>query len=268
MSTKDKIIFLLSKKWPLNAMHVYNTLKKTDPSANLTYQAVHKSLKELLVSNVIVKNPQGYRIDTKWVADLKKFTNDLDEGYHNVGRSADAIKMEVDEKGTVTLVFNSPEEAYDWWIDLDVSVFGKHGYNMCKHEIYPLITMKKLLKRYSTVKWTEVLGGDTAIDLWVDQKNKMKKVKSVCGVKDACAHWALISIGDYIIQGFPNEDVKNKIYCLFEKAESPIDFDFQAFFSIIQKPSKYKIVITKDREIAENYKKQMLDYIKNEEKTI
>ena len=46
-STKNSIIELLSQEWPLTAKKLYNKIIK-ECHTQITYQATHKALKELL----------------------------------------------------------------------------------------------------------------------------------------------------------------------------------------------------------------------------
>ena len=268
ISTKDRIIHILASEYPLTAKKIYNALKKTSPLANISYQAVHKAIKELTMSKVLLKEEKGYKVNIKWVEAIKTFTEQLNEQYHNYTSSTDAIIKALNEKKTITLEFNAPEEAYDWWGTVETFKLGNEGFNMCKHDAYPLLTRKIIHKKKGKrIKWNLVLGGDTPVDKWVaEQYKKQPGKKATYGVPEAAAHWALIVIGDYVIQAYIDEKLKKGIHELFETITNPAEFDFNKFFSLTRMHSKYKVVITKDHEIAESYKNQIREYLKHANK--
>ena len=57
-SVKDCIISILSAEWPLSAKKIYNRIKSG--GAEVSYQAVHKALKELSGKGILEKEDKGY----------------------------------------------------------------------------------------------------------------------------------------------------------------------------------------------------------------
>ena len=47
-STRDAIIAILSREWPLSAKELYNRVKRENTGSAVSYQAVHKMIKQLL----------------------------------------------------------------------------------------------------------------------------------------------------------------------------------------------------------------------------
>jgi len=269
MSTKDKIVMILSHTWPLNTKKIYNTLKKKAPSVTLTYQAVHKSIKELLEANVIVKEDEGYRINAKWIDSLKKFVDEVKDEYKGIGMSAEKMIKELETKESITLKFGTVEEAYDWWVEIEETVFANEGYNMCKHDAYPFVLRHMLHKKQDAGRiklWYQVLGGSGKVDAWCSEQYNKSGSHSTYGIKEAENYWALLIIGDYVIHDFIDETIKKQIFELFEKIEDPADFDAKKFYELIRKPTTYIAQITKNHEIAEMYKKKILSYLKKARK--
>ena len=54
-NVKSAVIEILSLEWPLSAKEVYNKVKKITDK-NITYQAVYKTIKELVEKKVILNN--------------------------------------------------------------------------------------------------------------------------------------------------------------------------------------------------------------------
>lgn len=78
LSTRDMVVSVLSSDSPLTAKKTYNKIVK-DFSANLTYQAVFLSLKELSKHGILARNPDGYSINPEWVSKLREFSTSLEE---------------------------------------------------------------------------------------------------------------------------------------------------------------------------------------------
>lgn len=65
-STKGLIIEYLADKWPLTARQISNHLRKQSTKP-ITYQAVHKTLKELVSNGCLIKANNSYALSTKWI---------------------------------------------------------------------------------------------------------------------------------------------------------------------------------------------------------
>ena len=77
---KSLIVAVLAKEFPLPAKQIYNKIVKANPTVKLTYQAVHKALKQLEVDGVLESNG-GYRLSVFWVERLKGFGDDVFKKY-------------------------------------------------------------------------------------------------------------------------------------------------------------------------------------------
>ena len=65
-NTKDMVITLLTYEWPLSARSVYYKTKKLFPRG-FTYQAIYKTLKELVDKKVLLEKNKKYEINIGWV---------------------------------------------------------------------------------------------------------------------------------------------------------------------------------------------------------
>ncbi|MEW5896499.1 MAG: HAD family hydrolase [Nanoarchaeota archaeon] len=70
--TKSQIIELLSKNNSLSARRLFFEIKK-QYNTPITYQAVHKTLQDLLQKNVITKKDKDYSIKEQWLDELDYF---------------------------------------------------------------------------------------------------------------------------------------------------------------------------------------------------
>ena len=76
--SKEIIVSILSQKWPLTTKEIYNILKR---HVSVSYQAVHKSLNELVSSRVVVRKGKKYCLNPDFVAKMKKHWSAIEENY-------------------------------------------------------------------------------------------------------------------------------------------------------------------------------------------
>ncbi len=69
-STRDKILAILASGSNLNTKLINNTLKN-NYSVNITYQAVHKTLRQMREENVVKFDGKNYSIDEAWLKKIK-----------------------------------------------------------------------------------------------------------------------------------------------------------------------------------------------------
>ncbi|MFQ5722348.1 MAG: hypothetical protein ACE5GI_07630 [Candidatus Aminicenantales bacterium] len=81
-TVKDAIVSALTIEWPLSARKIYNQVRKKYGFA-VTYQAVHKAMKELLNDKIILKEGKEYSLNRDWIESIKSFANDLGKVYED-----------------------------------------------------------------------------------------------------------------------------------------------------------------------------------------
>jgi predicted transcriptional regulator len=79
-TTKSVILRILANEWPLSMKKIYFSVKRASKKA-LTYQAVYKSVKELLGEGVLSKQGNEYLISPVWVEKSGEFIGRLAESY-------------------------------------------------------------------------------------------------------------------------------------------------------------------------------------------
>ena len=71
-STRDKIIFVLVENPGISTKKICAILKK-QYALNVTYQAVHKTLKQMVEQRIITFSQKKYVLDERWINNLKLF---------------------------------------------------------------------------------------------------------------------------------------------------------------------------------------------------
>lgn len=92
-NSKELIVQILSEEWPLNLKKIHSKMKKQ--GKNVSYQAIHKTLKEMVANYVIKKDGREYQINMEWVCSVKKICSIINNRYASKGELiTDSYKFE------------------------------------------------------------------------------------------------------------------------------------------------------------------------------
>lgn len=78
--TRELVIHILSDTWPLSAKKIYNIMRK-EHGHSVSYQAVHKVLKEMTEASLLERKDRLYQLDSGWIKNLKGFSCKLEKMY-------------------------------------------------------------------------------------------------------------------------------------------------------------------------------------------
>ena len=78
---RQLVTAVLGNDWPLTAKGVF--LKAREHSSEVTYQAVHKALKQLEGEGVVTAGKDGYALDLTWIRTIKLHGEELERKYFN-----------------------------------------------------------------------------------------------------------------------------------------------------------------------------------------
>ena len=76
----DAVVAVLGCRWPLSLRAVYFAVAK-QCALGVSYQAVHKALKQLVAEGVVVKEDREYCLSIDWIRNVKRFGASLEEAY-------------------------------------------------------------------------------------------------------------------------------------------------------------------------------------------
>lgn len=247
-STKGSIIEILSKKWPLTAKKIYFELTK-NYSLPITYQAVHKTLKELNENKILEKTKEGYQINKSWIKDLGNFSEKL-----TAELTDSEQKREIKTLQRVT--FNTHREFIKFHLDFMKEIIKKEKkLDMIfhyRHVPFPHVMSNeeiKIMKDLAPkIKWTILSKKDTVIGRWLVNQWKKMGVKVKLGVDTPSDR--LMILNDYIFEVFTSKkaiEMWDKNY----SAKKVENFDTSVVSEAIM-DSKLKTIITiiKDKELA------------------
>ncbi len=77
--TKDLVLVILSESFPLSIKELYSKVSRQ--GNNVTYQAVHKVVQNLIETDIVEKNGKGIQLSKKWIDRVKDYAFTVDTVY-------------------------------------------------------------------------------------------------------------------------------------------------------------------------------------------
>ena len=246
--TKEKIIELLSNRWPLTAKKIYRSLLK-EYNLSITYQAIHKSLQELIQNSILEKTKEGYQISKEWIKNLGNFSKKIEEEL-----SSEKQKKEI--KTMQKFIFENHSEFVKFTIDFMEETIKKEKKLkitfLYRHVPYPNVISREDIQRLKSImpktKWTILSRYSTPLDLWHAKLWKNFGVFAKTGAD--ISEDRVIIINNHIIHAYvPNKSIKkwDDSYAINKASEFDITETMEAISN-----SKFKTIATlfEDKELA------------------
>jgi predicted transcriptional regulator len=258
--SKDLILSVLTQEWPLSAKEIFLKVQK-ESSKEVSYQAIHKLLNLLVDEKVILKNENKYLINCSWVSSqnelLLKLSKNLLEGAVVSPLNQELVFNSIYECDTflanLKSILNPGKDDelaliwYHFWIPL---FFSKNTYR----------TMKEIL---TGSKFYAITPNNSPIDKWcADFWGKLGINKKV-GVKDV-PNISMLIFGDLILQVFYPVEIKKALDEVYNSTDDPSKLDIDNFFTtVFEKKTRIPVLISKNKEVADELMKQIKANFKN-----
>jgi transcriptional regulator CtsR len=267
-SLKDIIISLLNESSSLSAKEIHSKVSK---SKTISYQAVFKTLKELLDTKVLEKKESKYLINKKWISELKSFVESFEkrESQNSFNPNAETQTLEINTlfeffEGMLNLFssdilykdckhrFGGGIMRHLWW---SLS-FDNIGYEKFKHMLGPKDSYIVAIK-------------DTPVDQWL--KSYYLKTGAT-GVKvgvDYPLEDDVAIVGNYLIQVFFDEKTKKTLDKLYSEVKDISDAIEKGILEkILTEKTNIKVVITYNKELADIYLQKLVSFFGDPEKIL
>src|SRR3989338_533868 len=261
-TTKDYVISVLSYDWPLSIKKIFNVIKRKF-GYNVTYQAVYKTVNELMKDEVIKKSEEGYMLNLLWLKQIHDYTEITQANYYTKSRIniIDGVKDSKIEGNLQVLTFESwfDVEKYLYYLQKSYVSNSDKKNAICvhhNHEWRPLFYMraeynwiKKLISRQNKVYF--LCANSTATDSWSAAFYRKMGVKMKTNVR--CAETCeIVVFGDTIVQIYVPPELQKSLHQVFNKAKNVADIDVRWLISnVFEKKTDIKVVVNKDAKIAE-----------------
>jgi hypothetical protein len=267
-STKEKIITLLGQKWPLSAKEIYHSITR-EQATEITYQAIHKTLNEMLEEKTIEKKDQKYQLNQEWIQQIKKTATQLEEKYKN-GKQVDFEH------------FESEYVEFNDFMSLARFVINEFFINYPNPEKKPLVcywnhvygvvgaTEKEysnLKKMFTNPQHYGVCKNNTVLDNYMAKVYKKMGKKSVNGINYPF-HNETYVCGDFVCEAFFPIEYNKKVNEFFERIKEVTPEVIQEYGEVQFSPKmKSNLIIYKNKKFAEELRKYAIEaYNKRKEK--
>src|SRR3989344_5871952 len=260
-STKQKIISILGTEWPLTAKQVYDRVQR-EYGANISYQGVHKIIKELEAEKVLERNIKGYQLSIDWIQKSKKSMEDLEKQYlHNK-----KIKLPEDFNGSIEIEFDSFTDLCVSGAELllsrklaknsedkEIICTLEYGWWPFKFRFEHFELLSKMMKNNPLSK--NIIRKKTPFGIWIrEQYNKINAISAPIGTKLEINEDIFVQ-GDHIIEVKFDQSTRkmfDKYYAKWKTVEDPFKE-----FGLKEEPKVHAIMrITKNPEMAAFLRKQ------------
>jgi len=264
-SVKDKIILVLGDKWPLKAKEMLSYLKH-NLNANVTYQAVYKSLNELIEEKIVEKTEQGFILNKEWVVSLRDYTTYVDQSY-KIGIPKN--DMMDSEQTTVNCI-------WDWYYHalvmmeklaneqyatkLPLIIRATHHWNGLVIGKEEFMRAAKVIKKYEmyVAVCTDTPLGQMLTKYWEDMGVHVARVD-----KDNFLETSndIVVIGDYVIQAIYPKELIDDLDKFFDETKNVEEMDIASFQKdIFYKKSDIHIITVKNKPLADKLRKETLGF--------
>lgn len=266
-STKDFIITVLGYDWPLTPKRIHNLIKKKY-GYSATYQAVYKTLGELLAGGVIERMGAGYQLNLRWLKELHRYTEIVETNYYTKNRLnlIEGIKDARKEGNINVLTFETlfDVEKYLYYLQKQFAQGCQKNQIICVHHNHEWRPIFYLRAEYNWQKSLAAKGHKTYVlcrGSTMHDKEAAEFYRGIgCMVKlnaNCASTNELMVFDDFVIQVFLPHNIKESMDRLLAKEKlNPTEM----ITSIFEKKTEIQVVINKDGKIAEQIRQETLGY--------
>lgn len=269
-STKDQIINILARRYPLKTKAIYFSIKK-EYANSVTYQAVHKLLKELVDESVLTKEDLSYKINPGWLKSVSNFLSFVEQSYKNQ-KSLVPGPSKVTQIGEIKVMeFESLADLDMFFIDYEEKFHRKQKEGIvlwaAKHYHWPFAYSKKMFDVQETKKEKKnsykIFRSSTQLDKWSMNFYKQLGV-NVTFDKNSAQKGDIAVYGPDILEIKYSKELVTAIDNFFNKNKDFDRINLLGFFKdILNKKIKIEVTLQRNSYIAERIIKDSLRLFDN-----
>jgi hypothetical protein len=246
---KNIVVSVLSRQWPLSARNVYKEV--CSENLGITYQGVHKALRQLCDQGVVLRTQEGHQLDRNWIDRLENYSCLLSSNY-SVGKNTDFYGMPNGE--SACLEFGNYFQA----VNTILEIMGREHKKPGKDEVLielshplPLIglsarTLEELKRHAKTHSFTATYHSDSSLDCALCRMWEQAGVRGrISRRRDAKGRFNFITKG-ILIQVMPSPQFARRVSSilsrgghesLLEYTQACLDPTSKTLVTIIKGPS-------------------------------
>ena len=271
----DLILITLAKEYPLKIGEICRILQN-EFHITVSFQAVRKSLNILAERKILTINNKKYSIEKNYALELKRITDQIMKNYfsgHKDNKSLPTQKTETistyEFEDIIKVDQFWAEIVLDWMQNLKeqdehtVLFHGPHCWYIYGHLALEYNYLAEL--KSHNIKLYYLINGNTLIDQWAAKfynnyaeykiNNPPKEMKSVIGV-----------FGDFIIQYDYPEEIYSRMEEFYHKAKTLDTTELKKIAEILKQKTSIKVILMKNKILAEKIREEMLSKFKNTKK--
>lgn len=257
-STKGAVISVLATDWPLSVKQIHHLIKKRY-GAEVTYQAVHKTIKHLLAKKVIQEDKAKYKLSLRWLIDVQDFVGKIEELY--MGKEKERVVTYEDNVSTMT--FKTVSDLNRYFMSLDL-VDGENIYIECAHMWWALFHSELAYSRLKRMRQARnkayvICRGNTIPDSWCADFERQEGSIVTTGV--SCAmDCDLYAYGDTAIRIYYPKKLMDIVEKSYESVDNIHDLDLVDLFSnFFEAQEEIYLVVNKNPSAANKAKQRILE---------
>jgi len=266
-STKDQIVSVLSEEWPLSVKQIFGKVKKHS-NRRVTYQAIHKALKELEDAKILASDNRNYSLNFQWIEEMEKFASSIKKKY---------LKQDGLIESYSNIVLNSVSEVDLFFLNtLKQMIKSQNGVQkplLCLqwcHYWVPLFLDKKIYQEFREIvnylNVYDLVSNNTPVDKWCEGFWKKAGLNTMAGIKATNLDDYLI-FGDYVIQVYYPKEILNEISKTFEKAKKVEDINWNRFYeNVFERKTQIPVTINRNPPLASMLREQILAHFNGNKK--
>jgi hypothetical protein len=255
-TSKDLILNVLATEWSLTLKEIYNRCKKNFRYSG-SYQSIFKSINELLGKKVLIKKDREYEINISWIKNLQSWTDVVETNYYAEKKIKDFSNKKSSDISILNFSSIFDAEKYLYY-------FVKNELKKTKNKkiIYEMNNLWKVLfymraehNYYTKLQklghefYFLILGNSDiekrAVSFYKNLGVNIKRRKEELTTDT-------ILFDDYYIQFFIPENIKKKINEFLSNGRT------MELLKILDEDANIKLIIHKDRELAEGISRKLL----------
>lgn len=271
-SVEGLVFTILSKEYPLRLIDLMNFIRKRY-GKSVTFQAVRKSVLQLIDKGVLVETKHKYQISKEWVLNSKKL---IDELHEEIIKDKSKTKTVESIKGEVSVfTFNSIKELMNFWQDIIDDWYkniNKSTYKVNCHQaahVWEILLLPEIEKKVmhqlkqKNIKSYSLTTSNTLLDRQSAQF--YKKLGIINNIASPSSNfdksYYVATYGDLIVQTqYPQETVK-LLDDFYKKTKSLKDVDLIELSNIVNKKVKCKLTVIKNLAMAKQINKSIISQI-------
>lgn len=258
---KGAIINTLCDEWPypLTAKKIYNKVRKNF-GLTVTYQAVHKTLKQFEHKKIASRVEKGYALDIDWVRETKSLMLQLESKYYSVkGR----LERMLDKERVITIVFKRTRDVGAFIVNEFLNlpnpkneplVFRLEHLNWMPDEQLSLLKQK-----IGKIEIYIICQNRDPLDKLLAKNFEKLGAKVKLGVSCAKSNDS-VSLGDFTIQVFKSSDYQKSWGSLYKKIKGLDTLDLSEIRELLydKKWEGLKVIVGKNPRYAKHLRKLTL----------